>query len=752
MKTFPFILHDILSDPESQNIIAWMPHGRSWKVMDKEKLAMVICPTYFSHSKFEHFTRSVNGWGFKPYKKDGPDCRSFCHQYFLRGEIELCRRMKRSTYQSYIPEEANGAEEGEKVVTNNANEKPHFQGIRHKLPGAFMPYHHWQLQFTSQIQPMSSVLHSHHSLDACGHVPYYLYVVPYVPHNIDPRTHPPLFPPIVQGGYHPYAYEYVKGHFSTIDTVTSSYPWYPSAHFQISPCHQNGLSLGDTSRSRSKSFQHTCPSHATDASVSVYTPMQMSGPNPPLTTSYRFHTRPCRNRGQRQWNCKDRKYIGNTASLSRPRLSLISGHNFVSASAYPMDNGRVHLLHSKSLEEVVVGRDGETEHMKPVKSKFSTEHGSELAEKLDEAFKRRSSKNNAVVTPIAQSIETQRYEALQLRSSIGKDDIHSFDKKTSLISTNMHHTEEIQDIPAFSHPQSSILLHQRPFPNPMLYTAGDEHAKSALGSDKAPSSFESFGENSFMFAMAQAQAQGHNATSASAAVYVNSTEPPMPMSEHEGVERGNDEGDEAYEEESERNSASITENQMSLIDGNDINDFADHRGAEVEGEIDPCRAHGDSSTIALETCGDEAVRLWNENKRRNPAGSSYGHPAKLRKISPNTQNHDINHPQFNPFQHLDGCEVSMAHANIGYCAGTPVALDRIETSNCGMPAPSMEHCDRENKGKVQCEQGLMTESEGKSQYKPYSGKDISHYSRNIEFEDDDMQYFASIFSSFGEEK
>ncbi|KAL7468022.1 hypothetical protein ACHAXS_008259, partial [Conticribra weissflogii] len=64
-KTFPFILHEILSDPESQNIITWMPHGCSWRVLDKEKLAKVICPKYFSHSKFEHFTRSVNGWGFK---------------------------------------------------------------------------------------------------------------------------------------------------------------------------------------------------------------------------------------------------------------------------------------------------------------------------------------------------------------------------------------------------------------------------------------------------------------------------------------------------------------------------------------------------------------------------------------------------------------------------------------------------------------------------------------------------------------
>ncbi|KAL7460767.1 hypothetical protein ACHAXS_001209, partial [Conticribra weissflogii] len=64
-KKFPDVLYEILSDPRNYHIIYWMPHGRSWRVHDREKLAKVLCPRYFNHCKFESFTRSATGWGFK---------------------------------------------------------------------------------------------------------------------------------------------------------------------------------------------------------------------------------------------------------------------------------------------------------------------------------------------------------------------------------------------------------------------------------------------------------------------------------------------------------------------------------------------------------------------------------------------------------------------------------------------------------------------------------------------------------------
>lgn len=615
--------------------------------------------------------------------------------------------------------------EEEKVVTNSTNNKPHFHGIRQQLPGESMPHHHWQLQLTSQIHPVASVFNSHPYPECFGSVPYYLHAVPYIPHNFDPGAHPPLFAPIIPGGYHPYGYQYVKGNFPTSHIVTlscSSYPstqqqnhpypqfWTEQPHqvkerltgFQIGPYYQNGVGLGDTPRYQSKSFQQPCSGGETGASVSVDISTQMSRQNSPLPQSNYFSARRCTNQGQCQCWCKDTKYNGEIASLSPPRSSLISGHNSASSIAYPVNNGRVHF--------------GVSDHMKPAQCKF-------------------------------------RCEALQLLSIMGKDDIHSSNKKKSLFSSDAHRKEEIQEMPSFSHPQSSLLSYPRPFPNPAVYPAGDEQSKQALELEKAPSCEE----NSFIFAMPQAQAQGNDATSAGDVDYVNSSKPPIPMSEHEGVEGGSEEENKAYEEESERNSDVITENQMSLTDVNEINEVAGWR-AEVESELDLCCALGESSTKSIRTYGDEAVWLWNEKKRRNPAGSpslhyADGHPAKVQKILPKTQSQDINHPQVKPFHYLDGCEVSMAHANIGHTAETLVAVDRIETSNCGMLEPSRRHCDGEDRGKVQeCEKGQIIESEGRSQFKPYSRTDLCQYSGNIQFEDDDMQYFASVFSIFEDEK
>ncbi|KAL3802041.1 hypothetical protein HJC23_010797, partial [Cyclotella cryptica] len=64
-QNFPAKLHQIVSTPGYQHIIAWLPHGRSWHVRNKELLVSVVLKEHFSHSHFESFNRQVNLWGFK---------------------------------------------------------------------------------------------------------------------------------------------------------------------------------------------------------------------------------------------------------------------------------------------------------------------------------------------------------------------------------------------------------------------------------------------------------------------------------------------------------------------------------------------------------------------------------------------------------------------------------------------------------------------------------------------------------------
>lgn len=65
IENFPAKLHKILSRGRYKRIVSWKEHGRSWTILDKERLSNVVCPENFSHSNFDSFNRSVNGWGFK---------------------------------------------------------------------------------------------------------------------------------------------------------------------------------------------------------------------------------------------------------------------------------------------------------------------------------------------------------------------------------------------------------------------------------------------------------------------------------------------------------------------------------------------------------------------------------------------------------------------------------------------------------------------------------------------------------------
>ena len=93
--TFPRKLYDMLSNPDNQHAISWMPHGRSWKVRQKDVFMRTISPQYFSQAKFESFIRQANGWGFRRIRREGPDRNSYYNERFLRGKPDLMKGMRR---------------------------------------------------------------------------------------------------------------------------------------------------------------------------------------------------------------------------------------------------------------------------------------------------------------------------------------------------------------------------------------------------------------------------------------------------------------------------------------------------------------------------------------------------------------------------------------------------------------------------------------------------------------------------------
>ncbi|KAL3823653.1 hypothetical protein ACHAXA_009758 [Cyclostephanos tholiformis] len=96
-NNFPARLHRLLSstDRGHTDAISWMPHGRAWKVHDKNRLISDVIPKYFVCKKFESFTRQLNGWGFKRLHQSGPDFGCYYHECFLRGLPDLTCLIRR---------------------------------------------------------------------------------------------------------------------------------------------------------------------------------------------------------------------------------------------------------------------------------------------------------------------------------------------------------------------------------------------------------------------------------------------------------------------------------------------------------------------------------------------------------------------------------------------------------------------------------------------------------------------------------
>lgn len=94
VPNFPAKMHAILSRSDLADVVCWMPHGRSWKVLKPREFEIRVIPTYFEHAKFSSFIRQANGWGFRRLTT-GKDRNSYYHPLFLRALPHLCKDMKR---------------------------------------------------------------------------------------------------------------------------------------------------------------------------------------------------------------------------------------------------------------------------------------------------------------------------------------------------------------------------------------------------------------------------------------------------------------------------------------------------------------------------------------------------------------------------------------------------------------------------------------------------------------------------------
>jgi len=92
---FPILLHQILSDPSFHEVVNWLPHGRSFIVIDRAEFINNVASKFFFLRKYKSFSRQLNLWGFSRVAK-GPDRGSYHHELFLRGKPSLAYKIERT--------------------------------------------------------------------------------------------------------------------------------------------------------------------------------------------------------------------------------------------------------------------------------------------------------------------------------------------------------------------------------------------------------------------------------------------------------------------------------------------------------------------------------------------------------------------------------------------------------------------------------------------------------------------------------
>jgi len=78
----------MLSHEEFSDSIRWLPHGKSFEILNPDKFHSKVFPLFFKNCKQKSFERKLNRWGFRRITK-GPDANSFYNEKFSRDGTDI---------------------------------------------------------------------------------------------------------------------------------------------------------------------------------------------------------------------------------------------------------------------------------------------------------------------------------------------------------------------------------------------------------------------------------------------------------------------------------------------------------------------------------------------------------------------------------------------------------------------------------------------------------------------------------------
>ncbi|KAL3917165.1 MAG: hypothetical protein SGILL_004843 [Bacillariaceae sp.] len=92
-NTFPEKLMQAMLDNEDEQILAWLPDGRSFVIVDPDLFCERVLKETFKEVKYPSFVRKLHRWGFvRLTSGTGTDC--FYHPLFQKKNIELAKSIQ----------------------------------------------------------------------------------------------------------------------------------------------------------------------------------------------------------------------------------------------------------------------------------------------------------------------------------------------------------------------------------------------------------------------------------------------------------------------------------------------------------------------------------------------------------------------------------------------------------------------------------------------------------------------------------
>lgn len=138
---FPEKLMNLIDDGQYADCIQWTDDGSAFEILDPVRTEQKLLKEVFNGTKMNSFVRKVYKWGFSvtsscsTITRQDKAWKSFSHPLFQRGELNLCRLMKRdkkinisSTSSTFAPLLLQSNNKAPKSLSDNNAER---YNIRH---------------------------------------------------------------------------------------------------------------------------------------------------------------------------------------------------------------------------------------------------------------------------------------------------------------------------------------------------------------------------------------------------------------------------------------------------------------------------------------------------------------------------------------------------------------------------------------------------------------------------------------------